>query len=237
MIREGMQVVAQRLAFAQEFGAEHDLVAAQPRPHAVDKADRDGRLDHDGRLRIGGHRAGDHRFDRRGIELIGRHVIIGRRRHDHQIGPGERRIGIERGDQIERPLAQERLQFRIHDRRLEGVGLVHALGRNVHRHHGVILRQQHGIGQADIAQPENSNLHSVILRTSAPAGNAAHFRRVARPVNGPAVIPTSIPAGLPTYRDRARRPAPAGSGWRRARPSRFRYRRAVPAHCRSGASG
>jgi len=103
----GVEIVVQRTALAQEFGAEDDLLRAQPRPDIVDKADRDGRFDDHGGVRCMGLGEADDRLDRGCVEAVGVDVVIGRRRDDDVIGTGQCRSRVGRGGQVQRAAGQE----------------------------------------------------------------------------------------------------------------------------------
>ena len=89
-----MEIVVQRTAFAQEFGAEDDLLRVQPRPDIVDKADRDGRFDDHGGVRRMSLGEGDDRLDRGGVEAVGVDVVIGRGRDDDVLGIRQRGLRV-----------------------------------------------------------------------------------------------------------------------------------------------
>jgi len=102
----------------------------------------------------------DDRLHRGDVEAVGVDVVIGRRRDDDVIGTGQRRGRVGRGGQVQRAAGQEILQLGIDDRRGPGIDHRHPLGRDVDRDDLVMLRQQDGVRQADIAQAKNGNLHS-----------------------------------------------------------------------------
>ncbi len=111
-----MQVVVQRLAFAQEFRREDDLVAAQLLADTRGVADGDGRFDNDRRLRIDRHDRLDHGLDRAGVEAVGFGVVIGRCGDHDVVGVAESLFGIERRLEVQLFVLEEMFDFAIDDR-------------------------------------------------------------------------------------------------------------------------
>ncbi len=155
-----MQVVVQRLAFAQEFRREDDLVAAQLFTDAARITDGNGRLDNDGRRGIDRRDRADHRLDRPRVETVGRGVVIGRGGDDDIVGAGKRFVGVQRRLEVQLFLGQETLDFRVDDRRLAVVEHLDLGRHDIVGHDRIVARQQHGIGQADITQAGNGNFHN-----------------------------------------------------------------------------
>ena len=166
----GVQVVVERLALAQELGAEEDLVVAQPLAQARGVAHRDRRLDDDPGIRV--HRAhrGDGGLDGARVEEVPVRVVVGGRGDDGVVGA---RIGlghVDGGVQVELTLPrfslrQEALNLVVLDGRYVVVDLLDLLGHDVQRMHLVVLREQDGEGQADVTGTGDSDLH-VILQLS-----------------------------------------------------------------------
>jgi len=145
---------------AQEFRREDDAVAAQFLAHAAGIADGNGRLDDDRRGRIDRHERADHRLDRTGVETIGRGIVIGRRGDDNIVGAFKRFGRVQRCLEVELFFGEETFDFSIDDRRLLVVQHLDLGRHNIIGNNGGVTRQQHGIGQADIAQTGNGNFHN-----------------------------------------------------------------------------
>ena len=158
----GVQVVVERLALAQELGAEEDLVVAQPLAQARGVADGDGRLDDDPSVRVHRAHGGDGGLDRRSVEEVPVAVVVGGRGDDGVVGA---RVGLGHVDgSVQVELALPRLGFRqealdlvVLDGRYVVVDLPDLLGHDVQRVHLVVLREQDGEGQADVTGTGDSN--------------------------------------------------------------------------------
>ena len=166
----GVQVVVEGLALAQELGAEEDLAVAQPLAQARGVADGDGRLYDDPGVRVNRSHRGDGGLDGARVEEVPVTVIVGGRGDDGVVGA---RVGlghVHGGVQVEHALprlglCQEALDLVVLDGRYVVVDLLDLLGHDVQRVHLVVLREQDGEGQADVAGTGNSDLH-VILQLS-----------------------------------------------------------------------
>ena len=166
----GVQVVVEGLALAQELGAEEDLAVAQPLAQARGVADGDGRLDDDPGVRVHGANGGDGGLDGARVEEVPVRVIV-RRRRDHGVVGARICLGhVDGGVQVEFALPrlglrQEALDLVVLDGRHVAVDLLDLLGDDVKRVDLVVLREQDGEGQADVAGTGDSDLH-VILQLS-----------------------------------------------------------------------
>lgn len=166
----GVQVVVECLALAQELGAEEDLAVAQPLAKARGVADGDGRLDDDPGVRVHRAHGGDGGLDGARVEEVPVRVVVGGRGDDGIVGA---RVGlghVHGGVQVELALPrlglrQEALDLVVLDGRYVAVDLLDLLGDDVQSVHLVVLREQDGEGQADVAGTGDSNLH-VILQLS-----------------------------------------------------------------------
>lgn len=162
----GVQVVVERLALTQELRAEEDFAVAQPLAQARGVADGDGRLDDDPGVRV--HRAhrGDGGLDGAGVEEVPVRVVVGGRGDDGVVGT---RVGlghVHGGVQVELTLPslcfrQESLNLVVLDGRLVVVDLLDLLGNDVQRVDLVMLREQDGEGQADVAGTGDSKFHQL----------------------------------------------------------------------------
>ena len=157
-----MQVVVERLALAQELRAEEDLAVAQPLAKARGVADGDGGLDDDPGVRVHRAHGGDGGLDGGSVEEVPVRVVVRRRGDDGVVGV---RVGlghVHGGVQVELALprlglSQEALDLVVLDGRYVVVDLLDLLGHDVQRVHLVVLREQDGEGQADVAGTGDSN--------------------------------------------------------------------------------
>ena len=157
-----MQVVVERLALAQELRAEEDLAVAQPLAQARGISDGDGRLDDDPGVRVHRAHGGDGGLDGGSVEEVPVRVVVRRRGDDGVVGA---RVGlghVDGGVQVELALPrlglrQEALDLVVLDGRLVVVDLLDLLGHDVQRVDFVVLREQDGEGQADVAGTGDSN--------------------------------------------------------------------------------
>lgn len=166
----GVQVVVERLALAQELRAEEDLAVAQPLAQARGVAHGDGRLDDDPGVRVHRANGGDGGLDGARVEEVPIRVVVGGRGDDGVVGARIRLRNVYGGVQVELALPrlglrQEALDLVVLDGRLVAVDLLDLLGHDVQRVNLVVLREQDGEGQADVAGTGDSNLH-VILQLS-----------------------------------------------------------------------
>ena len=155
----GIEVVMQRLAFAQELGREDEVVALHLGAHAFGVAHRHGGLDHHHRLRVDGQHIADHGLDRARIEIAGIRVVIGGGGDDDVIGACVGFALVQCGAQVEPLVRQIFFDLRIGNGGLVRVDQVD-LGRNdIQGDDFIVLRQQHGIGQADVAGAGDCDFH------------------------------------------------------------------------------
>ena len=172
-----VEIVVQRPAFAQEFRREKHIVAAQIAAQTGDETHRDGGFHHHRRRRIGRQHSARHIFHRRRVEMIGVGIVIGRGGDHHQFGIAGGGGQIGRRRQLQRLVGEEILQLGIDDRALAVVDQIDPRRAHVHRRNVMVLRQQHGVRQADIAQTDNGNLHDLLHCTGS---NTPPIWRVAR---------------------------------------------------------
>lgn len=162
-----MQVVVERPALAQELGAEEDLLVAQPLAQARGVSHGDGRFDDDPGVRAHRAHGGDGGLDGARVEEVPVAVVVGGRGDDGVVGT---RVGlghVDGGVQVECALPrlglrQEALDLVVLDGRYVAVDLLDLLGHDVQRLHLVVLREQDGEGQADVAGTGDSDLHFLL---------------------------------------------------------------------------
>ena len=159
----GVQVVVQGLAFAQEFGAEDKLVGMELRARCGGKAHRYGGLDDHDRLRGDLQHAADDGFDAGGVEGVGDRVGVGGGGNDDEVGAFIGPARVERGAQVEGFVGKEALDVGVFDGRVAAVDLIDLGGVDVERDHIVMLCQQGGHGQADVAGSGDGDFHAFVL--------------------------------------------------------------------------
>lgn len=158
----GVQVVVECLALAKELGAEEDLAVAQPLAQARGVTHGDGRLDDDPGVRVHRAHGGDGGLDGARVKEVPIGVVVGGSGDDGVVGA---RIGlghVDRGVQVELALPrlglrQEALDLVVLDGRNVVVDLLDLLGHDVQRVHLVVLREQDGEGQANVAGTGDSD--------------------------------------------------------------------------------
>ena len=163
----GVQVVVECLALAKELGAEEDLAVAQflSQPRGV--AHGDGRLDDDPGVRVHRAHGGDCGLDGARVEEVPLRVVVGGRGDDGVVGARICLGHVHGGVQVELALprlglSKEALDLVVLDGRLIVVDLLDLLGHDVQRVDLVVLREQNGEGQADIAGTGDSYLHLIL---------------------------------------------------------------------------
>ena len=160
----GVQVVVEGFALAQELGAEEDLVIAEPLAKPCGVADGDGRLDDDPGVRVDRAHGGDGGLDGARVEEVPVRVVVGGRGDDGVVGARVGLVHVHGGVQVELAfprlgLSKEALDLVVLDGRLVVVDLLYFLGHDVQRVDLVVLREQDGEGQADVAGTGDSDLH------------------------------------------------------------------------------
>ena len=103
----------------------------------------------------------DHRLHGAGIEVVLLAVVVGRRGDDHEVRIPIRRFGVQRGGQVEFLFREILLNVFVLNGRLAAVDLLHLLRDDVHGRDVVMLRQQRGDGQADIAGARDCDVHNL----------------------------------------------------------------------------
>lgn len=147
----GVEIVIQRFGLPQKLRAEDDVPALIFFPDRSREANRDGGLDdHDG-LGVHLHHQLDDRLHRRGIEEVLPAVVVGRGGNDHEVRVPVGRFPVQRSGQVEILFRKVSFNVVILNGRLFVVDLLHLLRHDVHSGDMVVLAQQSGDGQADIA--------------------------------------------------------------------------------------
>jgi len=158
-----MQIIVQRLAFAQEFGRKNKVVALQLLPEFGGVADRNGGFDDHHRLRIDALHVPDHRLDGFGVEVVGLGIVIGGRSDDDVFCTGVGLALVQGGLEVQFLVRQIVFDFHILDGRLLAVKHLHFLGDDVDGHDLIVLGKQHGVGEADVAGSGDCDFHDFFI--------------------------------------------------------------------------
>ena len=161
----GVQIVIECFGFAQEFRAEEDVVRTVLFADGFRVAHRDGGLDHHEHVGVHFQRPLDGVLHGGGVKEVIHVVIVRRRGDDDQLGAAVGLGLIGGGAQVQRPLPFPRLAEKALNLfvlngaykaiELFGLGLGGGNGGDF-----VVLCQQHGKAQSDVAHACNSDLHS-----------------------------------------------------------------------------
>ena len=73
-------------------------------------------------------------------------------------------FAIQGGGKVQLAMGQEVADLDVFDGREAIVEHRHLLGNDIQRHDFIVLGQQHGVGEADVAGAGDSNLHGASLR-------------------------------------------------------------------------
>ena len=159
----GVEVVVQCAALPQELGAEQETAAAVLDPGAFGEAHGHGGADHHGGTGVHGHDLTDDALHRRGVEIILVGVVVGGGGDQHQVRITVGAVAVGGGGQVQRTVGQVLLYLGVGDRGDAAVDKVRLLGDDVHGCDRVVLGQQDGHGQTDIAGPGDGDTHRDLL--------------------------------------------------------------------------
>ena len=127
------------------------------------KADWNCRLDdHDG-IRVVLNDQLDDSLNRRGVKEILLAVVVGRSRNDNEVSIFVGGFCTQRCGEIQVLLCEVLLDVLVLNRRLTVVDEVNFFRDDVHCHDLMVLTQQRGNGQTDIAGSGNCNFHIIFL--------------------------------------------------------------------------
>ena len=155
----GVEVVVQCAALPQELGAEQETAAAVLDPGAFGEAHGHGGADHHGGTGVHGHDLTDDALHRRGVEIILVGVVVGGGGDQHQVRITVGAVAVGGGGQVQRTGGQVLLYLGVGDGGDAAVDKVRLLGDDVHGCDRVVLGQQDGHGQTDIAGPGDGDTH------------------------------------------------------------------------------
>ena len=190
----GVEVVIQRMAFAQKFRAEQQVRVAKTLARRRRVAHRHRRFDHDRRLRRIPPNQRKHVLHAGSVEIVFVLVIVGRRRNDDPIRPGIRGGRVGRGPQVKRAVRHIVGQFFVCQRAAAGVDVRHALRHHIHGPDLVVLGQQHPVGKPYIAHPGHGDLHTRHPSATSICPIIAHLRAAGQ--RPPALVHTKFTGRL-----------------------------------------
>ena len=153
----GIKIVVQRLALAQKFGTEDDILAAHLFADGGGVANRNrGFDDHDG-IRIILHHQLYYGLHSAGVEEILLAVIISRRGDNDEIGIAIGLLGIQGRYQIELLFGQIFFDILILNRGFFIIDQLHLFRHDIHGHYLMVLAQKCRNGKAHIAGAGHGN--------------------------------------------------------------------------------
>lgn len=163
-----MEVVVQGVAFTQEFRGEQDPLIIETSPQMFGISHGDGRFDDDPCIRIDLTDGPDRGLDARRVEIVLLRIIIGRRRHNGEIGIRISLMGIQRRREIQGFVArllrvEESCDLLIDDGALPIVQHLDLFRDDIQGMHAIVLRQQQCHRQSDISRTSNCDLHQSVL--------------------------------------------------------------------------
>ena len=159
----GIEVVVEGLALAQEFGGEEEVEVAafefglEEELQGVLLVERtgvahgDGALDDHHGLGVDLQHEVDDFFHVRGVEVVLHRVVVGGCGDDDEVGIAVGGAPVERGGEVERFFGQVFLNILVLNGRNAVVNLLYLFGHHVDGGDLVVLCQQGGNAQADIA--------------------------------------------------------------------------------------
>ncbi len=160
----GIEVVVEGLALAQELGAEQQIeflhalllvfhIQRAGIPHG------DGTLDDHHGIGVHLQHSIDDGLHSRGVEEVLLRVIVRRGRNDYKLGIAVAGLLVEGGLEAEGPVGQIVLDVVVLDGRLLVVHEVNTLGDDIDSGDIIVLCQQSGDTETDIAGTCNGNFH------------------------------------------------------------------------------
>jgi len=131
------------LAFAEELGAEEDVVRVVFLPDVGGEADGDGGFDHHDGVGVDGQDLSNHGFDGGGVEEVLLGVVVGGSADDNVVGVPVGAVAVGGGAQVERVVLQVVADLFIYDGGDASVYHVHFALDDVYGDHVVVLAEQH----------------------------------------------------------------------------------------------
>ncbi len=153
----GVEVVGQRPALAQELGREDELIGSQSLAGGRDEPHGHRRLDHDEGVGVHGRDVADDHLHGRGVEGVALGVVVGRGRHDDDVGRGVRRTFGGEGD-VEVTAREVGLELFVVDRARAPRQQVDTVGVDVDAGDVVLLPEQGGHGQPDVSEAHDDDV-------------------------------------------------------------------------------
>ena len=147
----GIEVVVEGFAFAQKFGREQEIAAVEALAQLRGVAYGNSTFDYNGGAIIDAHHFAHHAFDGRSVEEVAMHVVVRRSSDHYEVGFRISFCSVESGGQMKRFFGKIALDVFVLNGRLSAIYHVDFLGHDVHGSYFVVLRQESGDAQTDIA--------------------------------------------------------------------------------------
>ena len=148
----GIQVIVQRLGFAEEFGAENQVLRVVLLSGSLGEAHGDSGFDDHGCSRVDFEDLFDDGFHGGAVEEVLFTVVVGGSRDDDEVGGFVSVFRVQGGGQVKFLLGQIFFDVFVLDGGDTAVNHVHFFGDDVHGCDVVMLRQECGDGQAHVAR-------------------------------------------------------------------------------------
>ena len=181
-----IEVVVERFALAEELRREEDvghdgaegavglaLAVAELLADRAGVADRDGALDHHHGVGVDLQHQLDDLLHVGGVEEVLLGIVVGGRGDDDEVGVAVGGAPVEGRDEVQFFFREVFLNVFVLNGRDAAVDLLDLLGDHVHGDDLVLLREERGDGEADVAGTGDCYFHTVGLRCPIRSGMTA----------------------------------------------------------------
>lgn len=153
----GIEVVVEGFAFAQKFGREQEIAAVEALAQLRGVAYGDSTFDDNDGAFVDTHHFAHHTFHGRGVEEVALHVVVRRSSDHYEVSFRISFCSVEGGGQVKRFFGEIALDIFVSYRRLSAIHQVYFLCYDIHGGDFVVLRQESGDAQTDIACTGNGD--------------------------------------------------------------------------------
>ena len=153
----GIEVVVEGFAFAQKFRREQEVAAVEALAQLCGVAYGNSTFDYNDGAIIDAHHFAHHAFDGRGVEEVALHVVVRRSSDHYEVSFRISFCSVEGGGQVKRFFGEIALDIFVSYRRLSAIHQVYFLCYDIHGGDFVVLRQENGDAQTDIACTGNGD--------------------------------------------------------------------------------
>ena len=154
-----VEVVVESFAFAEEFRREENGKVRIDGGNFLGVSDRDGGFDDDDGLGADALDLGEDGFDGRCVEVVRLCVIVRRSGDDDQVCVPVRAVAIHGGGEVEILVRQVVFDVIVDNRGFLPVDHIHFFLDDVHGSDLMVLGEEDGIGEADVACACNCDFH------------------------------------------------------------------------------